>query len=156
MPPTSTPCSASETALCRVSIGRYMRLVAEDWLASRGWLLLVGAAAIWLLLGGNNPRSWMALLMFAALIAPALIGIIFYSYGLTPEAAAAIRPHRVEVHPDGAISLIFPPDPDSGRQIPPLRFPTSALGRREQRGNETIIHLNGKPFRYIIIPSQNV
>ncbi len=134
-----------------------MRLVFENWLISRGWVValpLVALIAAAYLTG--DLRLWMVVPVLICLIVPLLMVFVYYSYSLTPEAAAAIRPHRLRRESDGALTLTADADPEAGSKALSLRVEAADIAEVEEQASRLIIHLKDKPFRYIIIPNTSV
>lgn len=111
-------------------------------------------AAVYCLARWADPRFWFVLPIVVCLVLPPIIGIIIYSYALTPEGVAAVRPHRVDEHPDGSLTLSFDPDPETGRTYSPLHVSRAEIKSVEERPDRRIVHLKDKPFRFIILPNK--
>lgn len=137
-----------------ISSSRYMRIVAENWIADRWWVFALPLLpALWALISGET-KYYIVAAALLCLALPLFLAALYLIYSLTPEAAANIRPHHTRRNPDGSITLLFRPDPETGRQYPPLDIKTSAIHLIEERGNLKVLHLKGKPFRYITIPAE--
>ena len=131
-----------------------MRLVFENWLLGRGWLFALPVAAMVALAGKTGDlRLWVVVPVLTCMFIPLIVAFVYYSYSLTPEAVAAIRPHRVALGADGSLTLTPEPDPETGRQLPALRLPADEIAQVEERPRRFIVHIKSKPFRYIIIPN---
>lgn len=133
-----------------------MRLVAEEWLISRGWLVILPIAGLaFAAYKTGDFRLWVVIPVLVCLILPLVMVFMYYKYALTPEAIAAVWPHRVRVSADGSLTLIpEAPDPESNAAPrPELRVPAKEIKTVDHRASRVIIHLKNKPFRYIIIPS---
>lgn len=131
-----------------------MRLVFVNWLMSRGWLFalpLAALAAAAYLTG--DLRLWMVVPVLICLILPLMMLFVYYSYSLTPEAAAAIRPHSLRLGPDGSLTLAADADPEAGAKALRLHVAAEEIAEVEEQPSRLIIHLKDKPFRYIIIPN---
>lgn len=129
-----------------------MTLVAQDWILSHWWVLLLPAILFWWAVVKADARLFMTASVLLCLIAPVLILIIYLGYALTPEAVAATRPHITLRHPDGSIELQFQPDPDTGRLYHPLIISAQNIESCQEQSRRTIIRLKNQHFRYIIIP----
>ena len=132
-----------------------MRFVAEEWLLSRGWIVArpIARLAIAAYRTGNF-RLWVVIPVLVCLILPLIMVGIYYKYSLTPEAIAAVWPHRVRVSADGSLTLLpqAPAQDSPAAPRPELRVPASEIKTIDERSSRFIIHLKNKPFRYIIIP----
>lgn len=131
-----------------------MRLVVEDWLLSRWWLLALplGAlvAAAW---KTGDLRLWMVVPVLTCLIFPLIMVYLYYSYALTPEAVAAIRPHYTLVSADGSITLVHAPEHDNEKRLPQLHLSAKSIASIEENASRRIVRIKQKPFRFIIIPN---
>ncbi len=131
-----------------------MRLVAEEWLLSRGWLVALPIAALaFAAYQTGDSRLWVVIPVLVCLILPLVMVMIYYKYALTPEAIAAVWPHRVRISADGSLTLLpEPPAPDSpAAPRPELRISARDIKTIDERASRFIIHLKNKPFRYVII-----
>lgn len=129
-----------------------MRLVAEEWLLARGWLLaapIVGLAFAAYQTGDS--RLWVVIPVLVCLILPLVMVTLYYKYSLTPEAIAAVWPHRVHVSVDGSLTLIPEPTDDETSPRPRMVVPAGEIKNVDRRASRCIIHLKNKPFRYVII-----
>lgn len=152
MPNRLNPSSIPDVAHC-VSTGAYMRLVIEEWLLDRGWLpALPVAGAIMAAWITGDSRLWVVVPVLICLILPLVLAFVYYAYSLTPEAAAAIRPHLTRVDPDGSLTLIPVADAESDVRLPVLHVGADEIKSVEERSSQRIVRLHGKPFRFIIIP----
>ena len=130
----------------------YMSIVAgeflsDHWLALSMPVLILAVAGCWF-----SPLFFMVLLIVACLIVPLLMMVLYYSYSLTDEAIAAIRPHKVETTPHGDVILTFKPDSETGREYPALVVKADQISSSEINGDNLILKLRGKPYRYVILP----
>ncbi|MDE6535142.1 MAG: hypothetical protein K2K82_03935 [Muribaculaceae bacterium] len=139
----------------KVSTGAYMRLVAEEWLLSRGWLVVLPIVGLALAAYHTGDfRLWVVIPVLVCLILPLIMVVIYYKYSLSPEAIASVWPHRVRVSADGSLTLLpEPPAEDSGAAPRhELRVHAKEIKAIDERSSRYIIHLKNKPFRFIIIP----
>ncbi len=136
----------------QTSKSTYMSIVAgeffaDHWLALSIPILILTAAGFW-----YNAAFFMVLLIVACLIIPLLMMVLYYSYSLTDEAIAAIRPHRVETTPQGDVILTFKPDLETGREYPAFVVKSDQISSSEINGDNLILKLKDKPYRYVILP----
>lgn len=130
-----------------------MRLVIEEWLIDRGWIPAIPLAAVALAAWKTGDlRLWVLVPVLICLIFPLLMVFVYYTYALTPEATAAVRSHHTRVNADGSLTLTPEPDAESGRRLPDLHIGANEIKSVEERADRHIVRLNGKPFRFIIIP----
>ncbi|MDE6033878.1 MAG: hypothetical protein K2G15_07920 [Muribaculaceae bacterium] len=137
-----------------VTSGAYMRLVAEEWLLTRGWMLLLPLVGLsFAAFKTGDFRLWVVIPVLVCLILPLIMVTLYYKYALTPEAMAAVWPHRVRVSADGSLTLIpviADEDTDAAPR-PELRVAAREIKTIDERPARFIIHLNDKPFRFLII-----
>lgn len=141
-----------------VTTGTYMRLVIEEWLMSHWWIpALPLAAVIVAAIETGDLRLWVLVPVLVCLLLPFMMVIVYYSYALTPEATAAIRPHLTRVRADGSISLIPQPSTtEEGRRLPELHVPAREIESVEENADHIIVRIKDKPFRFVIIPTKIV
>jgi len=121
--------------------------LSDHWLALSIPVLIMIVAGFW-----YNPLSFMVLLIVTCLIVPLLIMVLYYSYSLTDEAIAAIRPHRAETTPQGDVILTFKPDAETGCEYPAFVVKSNQISSSEINGDNLILKLRDKPYRYVILP----
>lgn len=136
----------------QTSKGTYMSVVAgeflaDHWLALSMPILILTAAGCWI-----SPLFFMVLLIVVCLVVPLLMMALYYSYSLTDEAIAAIRPHKAEITTQGDVILSFKPDSETGREYPELIVKSDQITSSEINGDNLILKLRDKPYRYVILP----
>ena len=94
------------TESCRVDAGRYMRhlssmFVADNWL----WMVLpvavCGMLAVWI-----DVRFVVVALMVLSVVLPMLLALLYFYYGLSPEALWSIKDKTVTID-DNGLTLDF-------------------------------------------------
>lgn len=132
-----------------------MRLVIEEWLISRWWIpALPLAAVIVAAIETGDLRLWVLVPVLVCLLLPLMMVMVYYSYSLTPEAIASIRPHLTRMSADGSLTLIpVPAQTEDGRRLPELHIPANGIAAIEESADRMIIRIKDKPFRFIIIPT---
>lgn len=138
-----------------VTTGTYMRTVIEEWLMSRWWIPALPLAAIIVAaIETGDLRLWVLVPVLVCLLVPFMMVIVYYSYSLTPEAIAAIRPHLTRVSADGSITLLpVPAETEDGRRLPELHIPAREIAAVEESADHIIVRIKDKPFRFVIIPT---
>jgi hypothetical protein len=140
------------TGIHRISPAHYARLVGEEWISRWWWLPLLPVACC-AIYGALFNILWVAVAMILFfIILPMLQLWFFYAHSLTPEAAAAVRLHRVYVFADGSIEISFVPDMDTGRYYAPIFVPHHQIKSAEFRAKELVLRLCGRSIRLIIVP----
>ena len=136
----------------RVPSGRYMRLVAEDWFTDMWWLLAIPVGLC--LIAGSmiHPIGYSMLPVLLCLVIPMAAYTMYLNYSLTPEAVACVRRHRSRVEADGAVTLEFAPDGETGRTYRPFRLLAGEVSGAEFRGPWIVLRLRRR-YRYIFIPN---
>lgn len=132
-----------------------MRIVIEEWLMSRWWIPALPLAAIIVAaIETGDLRLWVLVPVLVCLLVPFMMVIVYYSYSLTPEAIAAIRPHLTRVSADGSITLLpVPAETEDCRRLPELHIPAREIAAVEESAGHIIVHIKDKPFRFVIIPT---
>lgn len=131
-----------------------MRIVIEEWLMSRWWIPALPLAAIIVAaIETGDLRLWVLVPVLVCLLVPFMMVMVYYSYSLTPEAIAAIRPHLTRVSADGSITLLpVPAETEDGRRLPELHIPAREIAAVEESADHIIVRIKDKPFRFVIIP----
>lgn len=132
-----------------------MRTVIEEWLMSRWWIPALPLAAIIVAaIETGDLRLWVLVPVLVCLLVPFMMVIVYYSYSLTPEAIAAIRPHLTRVSADGSITLLpVPAETEDGRRLPELHILAREIAEVEESSGHIIVRIKDKPFRFVIIPT---
>lgn len=133
-----------------------MRQVIEEWLMSRLWIFALPVAAIIIAaIATGSLRLWVLCPVVICLLLPPAILMVYYSYSLTPEAIAAIRPHLTRVNDDGSLTLIpLPATTEDGITLPHLHIPVDEIASVEESTDRIIVRIKNKPFRFVIIPTK--
>lgn len=131
---------------------KYMSLVAQDFLADHWWALVLPIALMTIIGCWYNPVFFMVLLAFVCLVLPLLVMLLYFSYSLTDEAIASIRPHTAEVSSGGDVKILFRPDPETARSYAPISVKANDIDTTEVNGDDLVIKLKNKPYRYITLP----
>lgn len=133
-----------------------MRLVIEEWLMNHWWIPALPLAAIaFAAIETGDLRLWVLVPVLVCLLFPLMMVMVYYSYSLTPEAAAAIRPHLTRVSADGSLTLLpQPATTDEGKRLPELHIPAREISAVEESADQIIVRIKDKPYRFVIIPTK--
>ena len=91
---------------CRVSSGTYMRRLCRIFLADN-WLWMVAPVAICIILAiWMDVRFVIVGLMVLFIVLPMVLALLYFYYGLSPEAQWSIMEKQVDLDNDG-LTLTF-------------------------------------------------
>ena len=91
---------------CRVTAGAYMRRLCSIFLADN-WLWMVAPVAICVMLAiWMDVRFIIVALMILLIVLPMILALLYFYYGLSPEAQWSIMDKQVDLDNDG-LTLTF-------------------------------------------------
>lgn len=140
------------TAPHHISAHRYMVTVAESWLGRHWWTLALPVAACLAIGATVNVAFTFVAFVLLCLVLPFIMMMLYFNYALTPEAAMAVRPHTVRIHPTDGIDVEFMPNPDNGRTYAPVHISWLEVQAAEKRSSDVAITFRNRCYRYLIIP----
>ena len=132
---------------CRVSSGTYMRhlcalFLADNWL----WLLLpvaiCGILAIWV-----DVRFIIVAMMVLFIVLPMVLALLYFYYGLSPEARWSIMEKTVTID-DGGLTLDF-----ADERMRTHVIPKDNVRHIIEKDDVLILLLSGKRYTCLMLPT---
>lgn len=137
----------------RISPAVYLRVTAGAMLPSLTVAIILIALLATLAGIIIDLRILLVGLILLFLILPFVIGHIYYSRLLTPQARYAVAPKHLIFHPDGSIDEIpDSADPENTPAIAPRHFPADTIKNRKVIGKYAIVEFFNTPGYQLIFP----
>ncbi len=92
-------------------------------------------------------------LVVAFLIVPGVMVNLYVYYLLTPEARRMILTKRVELHPDGALTIHYC---DETQPLPSEHIPASLIHHWNYGSRHATAFLSTRPVSFLVIPYDDV
>ena len=137
-------------ASCSVSSGTYMRhlcamFLADNWLWMVAPVALCGVLALWI-----DVRFVIVALMVLFIALPMVLALLFFYYGLSPEARWSIMEKTVEIG-DGGMSLAF-----TDERMKTHVIPWDDVRSIIEKDDVLMLMLRGKRYTCLMLPTSVV